>query len=181
MAWSFCTYGWDHRGEVTTGLVGPGGAGEGWGGSPRCPHLLLRLEVAEVLEELGFRRELGGLQEVQEAEELLHRVLQRGARQEDLVFLRTRGCRRLGVAGGQAREAAEQLQMEPRPHMHLQKPLAEVQDRPKHLQNISRWNQDPKFTFRTTHWGMKQAQTSPEHLQVEPRPHMHLQKPLAEV
>ena len=51
------------------------------------PYLLLCLEIAKVLEELRFGRELGGLEEVQEAEEFFHRVLEGGAGQQHLVFL----------------------------------------------------------------------------------------------
>ena len=46
-------------------------------------------EVAKLRHEGAFRGEALGLEEVQQAEELLHSVLQWGARQEDLVFLQS--------------------------------------------------------------------------------------------
>lgn len=50
-------------------------------------YLLLGLEVPELAQELCLGGELGRLQEVQKAKELLHRVLQRSARQQHLVLL----------------------------------------------------------------------------------------------
>ena len=50
-------------------------------------YLFLRFEVSKVSEELCLRGELGGLQEMKQAKEFLHSVLERSACQQDLVFL----------------------------------------------------------------------------------------------
>lgn len=54
-------------------------------------YLLLGFEVSKLLHEGVFRGEACRLQEVQQAEELLHCVLQRSASQQDLVFLKEAG------------------------------------------------------------------------------------------
>lgn len=54
-------------------------------------HLLLSFEVSKLLHEGVFRGEACRLKEVQQAEELLHRVLQGSSSQQDLVFLKEAG------------------------------------------------------------------------------------------
>lgn len=54
----------------------------------RATHLLLSLQVSKFLHEGVFRWEAGRLQEVEQAEELLHGVLERRSRQQDLVLLK---------------------------------------------------------------------------------------------
>ena len=51
------------------------------------PHLFFRFEVPKVSEEFSLRGKLSRLQEVKQAEEFLHRVLERSAGQQHLVFL----------------------------------------------------------------------------------------------
>lgn len=58
--------------------------------SSREKYLFFCFQITELLHEGGFWREATRFQEVEQAEELLHGVLQRGPGQQHFVFLQER-------------------------------------------------------------------------------------------